>query len=618
MLIKSINWIITDVCNLKCKHCDIWQLPKAMADEKLIQRVLNDPLIMASFEEYGDDFDISLGGGEPFTHPKLQDIVNQINNKYPNALKSISTNGVLTKHIFRFLKNNQDLNFKLNISLDGLEETHNNIRGTKDAFKKTIQTVMIIKRAFPRQAIELKMTIMKNNYFQINDVYLLALRLGCQFSCKPVDMMENYTNRNENFTNTFNQDELNNVRSQLFPLADSMLQKKEYKKARFTKDIPFHMMGKKQHTSCSVLWEHITVMVNGDIFYCIKEERAGNIHDNPISKMETKPKGFKCKSCMLMCGSFKDYDNSPYLEKVANIESTLRCNLTCLMCTQKELQTPGNSMSLDTFKKLIESYEIDHMSFIGGESFMNKGLFENFSLLDANGISYELTTNGTLFTDQNKIRLKQCAGLKKINFSLDGTEQYHDRIRGDGVFRTALESLKYAKKQFNVSVATIITKDNLSLLAELKAYLVKNGIHNQKFIYLMNLPNESKALSLRKIPALEIQGPKSSGQVKDLTQLNELFSKLERIDPKVQYEPTVMRKYTKEFLGPHPVGECKQLQQLRFNPNGDRIICEFIRNKFEAELANLIKEERLPICAHCCKMDTVHRIENSNLMSVSS
>ena len=75
MLIKSINWIITDVCNLKCNHCDIWQLPKAMADERLIQKVLNDPLVSASYNHYRDDFDISLGGGEPFAHPNLQEFV---------------------------------------------------------------------------------------------------------------------------------------------------------------------------------------------------------------------------------------------------------------------------------------------------------------------------------------------------------------------------------------------------------------------------------------------------------------------------------------------------------------------------------------------------------------
>ena len=134
----------------------------------------------------------------------------------------------------------------------------------------------------------------------------------------------------------------------------------------------------------------------------------------------------------------------------------------------------------------------------------------------------------------------------------------------------------------------------------------------------MNITSEAKMLSLAKIPILIIQGPKSNGQVKNLAQLKQLFSDLEQIDQKVQYEPAVLRKYTKEFLGPQPIGECKQLQQLRFNPIGERIICEFIRNKFEAELSDRIKEERLPICAHCCKMDAAHSLDHCNLLPLVS
>src|SRR3989338_3937224 len=149
MLIKSINWIITDVCNLRCTHCDIWQLPKKMLELKLAERLLDDPAVRKSAQYYGNAFDISLGGGEPFAHPKLQEIVNLVQEKYPGCIKSISTNGVLTKRIVAFLKANDQLNMK----------------------------------------------IMRANYREISQVAALAERLGCVFSCKPVDLMENYTNR---------------------------------------------------------------------------------------------------------------------------------------------------------------------------------------------------------------------------------------------------------------------------------------------------------------------------------------------------------------------------------------------------------------------------------------
>lgn len=607
MLIKSINWIITDVCNLRCQHCDIWRLPKNMIDNDFAAKLLSDPVVEKSYGHYGSAFDISLGGGEPFAHPHLQDIVTRINQKYPGALKSLSTNGVLTKRIFCFLRSNPELDVKLNISVDGLEHTHDKIRGMSGAFNKTMQTIRIIKRLFPGQKMELKMTIMRDNYLEINEVHRLARKLGCSFSCKPVDLMENYTNRNMGLSVSFSEEEICAIRNQAFCVADAMLRDKEYKKARFTKDIPFHMAGKRRHASCSVLWEHITVMANGDIYFCIKEEKAGNIFKSGLSEMETKPKDFKCKSCMLMCGSFKDYEDTPHTETVANFEATLRCNLTCAMCTQKELQTPGTTMSLDRFASLTRQYHFDHVSFIGGESFINPAIFDMMALLDARGITYELTTNGTLFTECNKTALQKCAGLKKINFSIDGMEKYHDRVRGKSVFKKAMKALTYAKKYFNVSVASIIKSDNLSMLPNLRRYLNACAVPAQKFIYAMDLSGSAIQGSLAKIPELNIQGPQCARQVKDPAELKRLFAELETLSPNCSFEPGIMRAETEEFLKDEPIGQCKQLRQLRFSPDGERIVCEFIRNAYTSDLRDRVEKERLPICTHCCKMDFPER-----------
>ena len=349
MLIKSINWIITDACNLRCKHCDIWKLSSQMMSDGLVEKLLTDPVVEKSYNYYGKKFDIGLGGGELFIYPKLQEIVTRLNQKYPGSLKSLSTNGVLTKRIVRFLKNNPGLNLKLNISIDGLKDTHDKIRGVPGAFDKTIQTVRIIKHYFPRQRIELKMTIMRDNFSEISDVYRLSQRLGCAFTCKPLDYMEHYTNRVSVVSTAFEENEICSIRNQLFPIADELLRNREYKKARFTKDIPFHIFGKRKHVSCSVLWDHIIVMVNGDVFFCPKEEKAGNIFNNSLIEMETKPKDFKCKSCILMCGSYKDYENVSYQETVVNVDATLECNLRRAMCTQKELRAPGTAMKSDNF-----------------------------------------------------------------------------------------------------------------------------------------------------------------------------------------------------------------------------------------------------------------------------
>lgn len=42
--------------------------------------------------------------------------------------------------------------------------------------------------------VELKLTLSPLNYDQIVNVYALALRLGCQYSFKPVENLVHYTN----------------------------------------------------------------------------------------------------------------------------------------------------------------------------------------------------------------------------------------------------------------------------------------------------------------------------------------------------------------------------------------------------------------------------------------
>ncbi|MCK5505834.1 MAG: radical SAM protein, partial [Thermodesulfovibrionia bacterium] len=417
---------------------------------------------------------------------------------------------------------------------------------------------------------------------------------------------EHYTNYSNDPSTSFKENEILSVRNQLFSIADKMRQKKEYKKARFTKDLSFHMAKKKKHSSCSVLWDHIMVMVNGDIYFCIKEDKAGNIFSSSMAEMKTKPKDFRCKSCMLMCGSFKDYEEAPYKEQLANIEATLQCNLGCTMCTQKELRHPGGGMSFECFSGLVGKESFDHVSFVGGESFLNKDLFRMMELLDSKGISYEMTTNGTLFTGQNRKALKKCIGLKKINFSLDGLEKFHDSVRGEGVFKKSVRALIYSNQYWNVAVASIIRADNLSILPALREYLSARSISSQKFIYVMNISDRALQDSLEKVPGLEMQGPKCDDQVKNSSDLDHLFSELEQILSGVSFEPRVMRTDTKEFLGNRPIGECKQLQQFRYNPQGERIICEFIRNVYTEELRNCVKAARPAICTRCCKMD-IHK-----------
>lgn len=608
-LIKSVNWILTDKCNSKCTHCDIWQIkPKEESNIDTFNNFLDSPIIQESYKKYKTKFDISIGGGEPFLREDFQEIVDLVENKFPNSLKTISTNGLSTEKIIKFLKNNQKYDFKLNISIDGLKKTHDKIRGFDGAFEKTIKTIFLIKKTFPKKQIDIKLALMPQNYNQLIKVYNLSKKLGCDFSFKPVESMNNYTNKKSVISNNFTEEQLITIRKDCFLLSDMMYKEGNYKKSKFYRDIPFYLEGKKKPKTCSVLKDHITLMPNGDIYSCILEDKLSKNYE--LTKDIFKHPSFNdCKSCMLMCGSYKDYTNDQYLTNVANFEITNNCNLNCHFCTQKELNNNiTKNLSFEKFKDIIlNNQKINHVSFVGGESFLNPEFLKMLTYLDTQALTYEITSNGTLIDDKILEILKKSTGLKNLNFSLDGLEETHDKIRGKGVFNKCLKSILLLNKYFNVSVSSVITESNIEELVELSKFLAEKNVKNHKLIYGMNLSREEKIESKKRIDYLTIQGPKLDNQITE-DSLNILLTKIkEESSINIGIEPNMLGSHPKLFINKKLVTNnlvyCRQLDQYRFDNNGNRIICEFIRNNYSESLKEQISKKLLPICEGCCKLE---------------
>lgn len=629
-LIRSLNWIITYKCNLKCVHCDIGRLNSALTIQPSdVKEVLDDPLIKASYRHFKSRFNISLGGGEPFLEDNLQEIVNTIETELPGSFKCISTNGLLEERIIRFIRDNSSLDFKINLSLDGLAEVHDKIRNSNGAFDKTLQTFVRIRKINPRQKVEFKLTLTPLNYNQIINVYELAKNLNCDFSFKPAENIKSYTNMLGEIDLSFTDEQLCVIRNQALYVSDEMYKKNKFGKAKFFKDIPFYLYSKKGKTRCSVLKKDITLMPNGKVYDCIMMPSIGNIKRKKIDKIwNKKPKiTEKCPSCMLMCGSYKDFSDKYYEKKIAHIETTLRCNLSCNMCTQRELRKNSyNDMNLAIFKQTIKNYtDITHVSFVGGEAFLNNNFFKMTDLLDSRTITYEITTNGTLINKDILDKLKNCAGLKKINFSLDGLEKYHDGERGGGVFKKCVAGIKLTKNLFDVNICSVMKNDNLTELRKLRQYLIPLGVKTQKIIYGMNLSDSSRKKSEVAMPILKIQGPHLNKCIKKRNEAMNLLYAVGRNTskenmPEINFEPPAVKISKRNKLYhiesiPKEIIVCRHLHQYRFNSRGERIICEFIRNKYTKKTSDYLVNNLLPICHECCKLSPIYEEQIRHILS---
>lgn len=163
----NLVYYITNKCNLKCSHCFYWkklnQQDKELAlfEIKEIAKHLKHPLNM-----------LSITGGEPFLRNDLSEVCN-IFYKYNKTKRiNITTNGTLTIKIIEttkeILKNNPKKRLTIFISLDGLENTHEKIRGIPGCYKKTLDTINELNKLNQKNlTIFVSTTICEENY---NDI----------------------------------------------------------------------------------------------------------------------------------------------------------------------------------------------------------------------------------------------------------------------------------------------------------------------------------------------------------------------------------------------------------------------------------------------------------------
>lgn len=317
--IQSINWITTYKCNLSCHHCDIWNNPytsRLSLDE--VKKIFSSDIIQKSYAHHGDFFDVAISGWEPMLIENLEEVMSTVDELLPWSIHSISTNGTLPKRLIKVLlywKKQWKSLRKINISLDGNQVNHDLQRGQKWSFARSIKTVRQIKKIFPEQVIELKLTITKQNYRDIIYVWKLAEKLGVFFSFKPVENMTNYTNQWSDISPEFTSDEIDKIEEQI--IGNPYIEKQSfYIQTNFFKMIPGylrHGLGEAKK-ACQVAKNSITIMPDGKTYWCILMNSIGSTKDNSIDelwqweKIEKQRKeilDWECPECMLMCWSFK-------------------------------------------------------------------------------------------------------------------------------------------------------------------------------------------------------------------------------------------------------------------------------------------------------------------------
>jgi MoaA/NifB/PqqE/SkfB family radical SAM enzyme len=173
---------VTLNCNARCIMCDIWK--NEIKDEMQPEEYRKLPSSLKS---------INVTGGEPFLRKDLPEIIRVIKETCHNAKLVISSHGFMSERIKQLMPQilNVDPDIGVRISIDGLDQTHDAIRGIAGGYKRDMLSLKLLRELGVRD-LGIAMTVMNSNVDQLPKIYRLSNEMKIQFTVTIATDSEGY------------------------------------------------------------------------------------------------------------------------------------------------------------------------------------------------------------------------------------------------------------------------------------------------------------------------------------------------------------------------------------------------------------------------------------------
>ena len=170
-----VAWDITYKCNLDCFFCDRQTLYHDKVNKDL---GLSKAKMVVDNLADADVMTLGITGGEPLLRNDLEELAKYAKDK--GLIVTLSTNGTLvTRSRAQRLVNSFH---SISVSLDGLADTHDRIRGKKGTYDKAIQGLKHLTTTNPRAcAIGVNFVLNKFNFQELRKVFDTVKNIGVDF-----------------------------------------------------------------------------------------------------------------------------------------------------------------------------------------------------------------------------------------------------------------------------------------------------------------------------------------------------------------------------------------------------------------------------------------------------
>lgn len=296
------NINLTFKCNLRCPFCSIGNQAdyEELDTESWLDFINTIPFLSL----------ISYSGGEVTLRPDFKTILKQSLRK---AKVTFITNGTFTDDELIDIIVKERL-FLLGVSIDGMNENHDNIRGVKGTFDRAITNIEKTqqrKNSSKYPLIDIKTVIINDNLRQLPEIYKLADSLkadfftlsflkGCNLQFGPIledAFSERFFEEEYPIDKYFDMDTFEIVYRQLLAFSEESDTQfrfyPEFSSTRRESELEtikrFFEEGNSKRTQdiyqrCLYPWTEMSIISNGDCYPCLSY-KTGNIKDAPILEL---------------------------------------------------------------------------------------------------------------------------------------------------------------------------------------------------------------------------------------------------------------------------------------------------------------------------------------------
>jgi len=164
---------ITGMCNMHCRHCRAVKEPHRHLTLEEVQKIL-----LFINKNKGDNFRVTLSGGEPFLHPQIVEILGMLKKSNIENVLITSNGSCITKEILEKIEKIGIKKMCIQISLDSVnKETHDKFRGFEGAYDKALKALKLIKTFIGLMA-SIRATLTHSTLKEVGEIVDLSRKLG--------------------------------------------------------------------------------------------------------------------------------------------------------------------------------------------------------------------------------------------------------------------------------------------------------------------------------------------------------------------------------------------------------------------------------------------------------